>query len=170
MGFSFPDIQTECPHCHQKNCAIWKGYYTRKFQDSETGLFGLIVIRVFKCRKKKRRIAYIPDFLLPRKKTSRAGIIFLFQEWCETFSVSKAIEAFNARMSDMDFDLPLSTAYSLLIFLLLQLRVNAEELEIPHLETNSLYELKNLSPEVLEKIKSGEVFQHSFLTQKLNTS
>lgn len=70
----FPRIGGQCPVCGTQGCAVYRGYYTRTFVCTEMEFQGQLVIRTGFCRRRSRRFALVPDFVIYRRRISRLSV------------------------------------------------------------------------------------------------
>lgn len=146
LDFSFIDIHNACPNCSLPGCALWKGYYTRKFFCSKLEFNGRIWIRKGFCKTKKINFSMLPDFCVPDLRWS----IFVFFHLLNL----KGLSFF----SSLDLDISFSTLYWIGSLLVKLLRINSH-LYLQHPpKTNSTCELKSFSLESIKKLPLNPEF------------
>jgi hypothetical protein len=140
FDFYFPEIHSSCSVCSLHGCAIWKGYYSRRFVCPKLDYNGRVWIRKGFCKSQKVHFSILPDFCIPYLRWSK----FIFSQ----FLSLKETSFFNA----FDWDVAFSTLYWMGALLVKLLRINSHLFLQHPPRTNSVHELKNLSSEVMQKL------------------
>ncbi len=128
----FPDIYSSCPICKRSACAIWKGYYLRRFFDPELNFDGQVIIRKAICRTKKINLSYLPDFMIPRVFWSRYFLIMIIYQFQHASSFFKA----------MIWEIPFSTMYWLGQFIIKTIRINPNLINMRIPDSNCIREMQ----------------------------
>lgn len=146
IDFDFLNIHKACPICSRPGCAIWKGYYSRKFYCPILEYDGRIWVRKGFCKFKKTWFSMLPDFCIPYLRWSK----FIFSE----LICLKEKSFFRA----FDWEIPFSTLYWIGALLVKLLRINCT-LYLHHPPvTNSVHELKAFSSENLQNLPFSKNF------------
>ncbi len=104
-------LAQQCPCCGAGSCAVYRGYYKRKFVCPEMEFCGWLVVRSGYCRRQKRRFACLPDFVIPRRRISWLGLARLLE--CHRSALGDfptMIAEWTAGLNDEEFYVPRSTA------------------------------------------------------------
>ena len=105
------NLSERCPCCGRTGCAIYRGYYKRKFVCPEMEFCGELVIRTGYCRHFGWRFALLPDFVIRRRRISKLGLERLLEchresggQWPQT------IAEWTDGLNDEEYTVPRSTA------------------------------------------------------------
>lgn len=149
MKYSFPDVQKKCLSCGEVNCARWKGYFHRLWFCGEKDKNDVIAIHVFHCRTNKTDCSYIPDFLIPGRRLSRASMQRFLCHYRKTKSVKGSIDELYSCFEKNDFFLPLSTAYNFIYSFVKALSLNFQILDIQPPSVTSVFSIQKTTEETI---------------------
>lgn len=134
INYIFPDIHNDCPVCHGERCAIWKGYYSRKFVCAILANNCQIWVRKGWCKTTLTHFSMLPDFCIPNVSWGKLFIIKIFEMY---------VQSKKSYFCSFDFDISFSSLYWIGVYIVKLLRLNAEFFLNPPPSSNSVIELKN---------------------------
>jgi len=154
----YPDISKLCPVCGKPECAIWKGYYFRGFLCVTSDGVEKTAIRKGFCNSTKTYFTCPPDIVIPYVIASKLLLIQIIKDYCFTQKIDNVISA---------IDIAISSLYSLMQFIVMNLRSNIFEFNLPQFSTNSVLEILKIKNFPYEKI----ILQPNFSwNSKVNSS
>lgn len=149
MPYPFPMVSEICPLCSASRCARWKGYFVRNFFCTSLDYVGPIAIHVGHCHSSRCDFSYFPSFLLPGRSPSRSTLKSFAEAAKASRNTSQSIGVLSEGMSDSNFGVSSSTAYSWIYSLCLGLCINQLELGLPIPALKSVYAIYEQSSQVL---------------------
>lgn len=110
----WPILAQQCPCCGRASCAVYRGYYTRFLFCPEMEFVGRLVIRTGYCKRKRRRFALLPDFVIRYRRVSALSL-GRFHE-CYRGANGRILPAIDEWIGDLgdEFHIARSTAHSYL--------------------------------------------------------
>jgi hypothetical protein len=149
MNYPFPFVRLECPLCGAADCARWKGYFVREFFCRFLDYVGPIAIHVGHCDSKGCDFSYFPSFLLPGRSPSRSTLESFAEASKASHNTSQSIGILSEGLSDTDFSVSSSTAYSWIYSICLSLFLNQVVLGLPSPASKSVYAVYELPSQSL---------------------
>ena len=155
MNYPFPCARTQCPLCGDEGRCRWKGYFVRKFFCKHLDYVGPIAIHVGHCASNGCDFSYFPSFLLPGRSPSRSTLDSFAEASRSSGNTSQSIGVLSEGLSDVDFCVSSSTAYSWIYSICLSLCINQDLLALPSPVPKSVYAIYELPSRALAELFTG---------------
>lgn len=152
MNYPFPIVKLMCPLCGSVDCARWKGYFVRDFFCTFLDYVGPIAIHVGHCRSKGSDFSYFPSFLLPGRSPSRLTLGRFAESAKASRNTSESIGVLSEGISEPNFSVSSSTAYSWISSICLSLCINELVLGLSSHTTKSVYSIYGLPLKILTEL------------------